>query len=384
MKVTLISGVLIVFLAVAGCGGGSRIHFGSPTGPFLFMVGQTSDNLFTFKGSDSGAISAMASVPTGHAPSAVVMEVLSSFQMNLFVADSASNNLAVFNIDPTTGAVSPTGISVAVGTNPIAIGLRGPSGTSGPNIPVDNGALYILNQGSSSISGFKITDASGHMAEVPGSPFATKANPQAIAVVAGGSSPSSIATFVYVANGALGTISGFKVNADGSLTELTGSPFAAGANISALISRFSGAILLASDSGNNKLLGFKIDSSGALTPFASGPVAAGSQPGALTFSFNDFVYVANRGSNNLSGYKFDFASSTLTPIASSPFATGTTPVALGITRPLQLYVANQGSSDITGFNIDQNTGALTMVPGSPFHTPAPPSAIQTLFFMNVD
>src|SRR5436305_14244487 len=88
MKVTFISGVLIVLLAVAGCGGSSsRIHTGSPTGPFLFMVSQTSDNLFTFKGSDNGTISAMASVPTGHAPSAVIMEVVSSFQMNLFVAD---------------------------------------------------------------------------------------------------------------------------------------------------------------------------------------------------------------------------------------------------------------------------------------------------------
>lgn len=384
MKGTSISGILIVFLAVAGCGGNSTVHIGGPAGPFLFMVGQTSDNLFTFKGSDRGAISAMASIPTGHAPSAVVMEALSSFQMSLFVADSASDNLAVFNIDPSTGAVNPTGISVAVGTNPIAIGLRGPSGIGGPNVPVDDGALYILNQGSSSISGFKITDASGHMAEVPGSPFATQANPQAIAVVTGGTSPSNLASFVYVANGALGTISGFKVNADGSLTELTGSPFAAGANISALASRSGGVILLASDAGNNKVLGFQIQNTGALSPLPGSTVAAGSQPGALTFAFNDFVYVANRGSNNVSAYQFDFAGSTLTPIAGSPFATGTTPVALGTTRPLQLYVANQGSSDITGFNIDQNTGALTLISGSPFHTPAPPSSIQTLFFMNVD
>jgi 6-phosphogluconolactonase len=385
MKAAFVSGVLIVLLAVAGCGGNSRVPvIGRPTGPFLFMVGQTSDNLFTFRGSDSGAISPMASVATGHAPSAVVMESLSSFQMNLFVADSASNNLAVFNIDPTTGTVNPTGITVPVGANPIAIGLRGPSGTGGANTTLDDGALYVLNQGSNSISGFKITDASGHMAELPGSPFATQASPQAIAVVTGGTSPSTLATFVYVANGALGTISAFKVNADGSLTELTGSPFAAGANISALGSRPGGVILLASDSGSNKVLGFQIQNNGSLTPLPGSTVAAGSQPGALTFTFNDFVYETNRGSNNVSAYKFDFATSTLTPIAGSPFAIGTSPVARGTTRPLQLYVADQGSSDLTGFNIDLNTGALTQIPGSPFHTPAPPSSIQTLFLMNVD
>jgi 6-phosphogluconolactonase (cycloisomerase 2 family) len=384
MKVTFISGALIILLAVAGCGGNSTVHIGGPTGPFLFMVGQTSDNLFTFTGSGSGAISVMASVPTGHAPSAVVMEALSSFQMNLFVADSADNNLTVFNIDPSTGRVSPAGISVATGANPTAIGLRPPSGIGSPNTPVDRGALYVLNQGSNSISGFQITDTSGHMAEVPGSPFATQANPQAMAVLNGATSVTNQVTFIYIANGTLGTISGFKINADGSLTEVAGSTFAAGANISALTARPVGSILLASDSGANKVLGFRADASGALTPLPGATLGAGSQPATLTFAFNDFVYVANRGSNNLSAFKFDFASSTLTPIAGSPFQTGTTPVALGTTRPLQLYVADQGSSDITGFNIDQNTGALIPISGSPFHTPTPPNAIQTLFVMNVD
>jgi 6-phosphogluconolactonase len=380
MKAILISIIIAitVLFIVAGCGGGPTIHTGSPIGPFVFMVGQTSDNLFSFKGSDSGAISPLASTATGHAPSAVVMELFSTFQMNLYVTDAAANSLSVFSLDATSGMASQTGITVPVGANPIALGLRG-------SVGADRGDIYVLNQGSNTISGFRITDVAGHMTEVPGSPFATQANPQAIAVVTSGTvSPLNLTTFVYVANGALGTISGFKANADGSLTELAGSPFPAGANISALAFRQGGGILLASDAGNNKVLGFKIDAAGALTPFAGGPVAAGSQPGALSFTFNDFVYVANRSSNNVSAYKFDFTSSTLTPVPGSPFPTGTTPVALGTTRPLQLYVANQGSSDLSGFNIDQNTGALVPIFGSPFHTPVPPSSIQTLFVMNVD
>jgi 6-phosphogluconolactonase (cycloisomerase 2 family) len=373
--------VIILFFLMAGCGGGQTIHTGSPIGPFIFMVGQTSDNLFSFKGSDSGAISPIASAATGHAPSAVVMEAFSTFQMNLYVADAATNNLNVLSLDGTSGMVSQTGIVVPVGTNPVALGLRHASGTG----TTDHGDLYVLNQGSNTISGFRMTDVSGHMTEVPGSPFATQANPQAIAVVTSGTvSPANLTTFVYVANGALGTISAFKANADGSLTELAGSPFPAGANISALAGRMGGSILLASDSGNNKVLGFKIDPAGALTPFAGGPVAAGSQPGALTFTFNDFVYVVNRGGNSISAYKFDFTNATLTPLSGSPFTAGTTPVALGTAKPLQLYVANQGSSNLSGFNIDQNSGTLTPMSGSPFHTPAPPSAIQTLFVMNVD
>jgi len=384
MKPAVALVLVTALLLSAGCSSDHQLTFGHPIGPFLFTVGQTSDNLFSFQGSNSGAISPIASTSTGSAPAAVAMQSFDIDTFTLYIADSAANNVTVLNLNPTSGMASSTGIIVPVGSNPMALGLRPASGTSAPNTPIDRGALYVLNQGSNSISGFNITDTSGHMSAVPGSPFATQANPQALAVVTGGTSPTNIATFVYVANGALGSISAFKANADGSLTEIAGSPFAVGSNISALNGRLGGTILLASDAGNNKLLGFKISDTGALTAFPGSPFAAGSQPGNIIFAFNDFVYVANRGSNNVSAYKFDFLSSTLTPVPGSPFSTGTTPVALGTARPLQLYVANQGSSDMSAFNIDQNSGALTPVAGSPFHLPAAPNAIQTLFVMNVD
>jgi 6-phosphogluconolactonase len=384
MKAILTSACLIFFLVLTSCGDSNGPHIGHPIGPFVFTVGQTSDNLFSFKGSNTGSISPVSSAVTGHAPSAVVMQSFDISRMNLYVTDAASNNVVVLSLDPESGMAGGTGITVPVGSNPIALGLRGAFGTVSANGPLDMGALYVLNQGSNSISGFQITDTSGHMTAVPGSPFATQANPQALAIVSSGTLPANITTFIYVANGALGSISGFKANADGSLTEVAGSPFAVGVNISALTGRAGGTILLASDAGNNQVLGFKISSSGALTAFPGSPFPAGNQPVAILFAFNDFVYVANRGGNNVSAYKFDFNSSTLTPVAGSPFSTGTNPVAMGTTRPLQLYVANQGSSDVAAFNIDQNTGALTQVAGSPFHLPAPPNAIQTLFVMNVD
>ena len=376
--------LVTALLLFAGCGGSdNQITFGHPIGPFLFTVGQTSDNLFSFQGSNSGAISPIASTSTGSAPAAVAMQGFDIDTFNLYVADSAANNVTVLKLNPTSGMASSAGIIVPVGSNPMALGLRQASGNPPPNTPVDRGALYVLNQGSNSVSGFNITDNTGHMTAVPGSPFPTQANPQALVVVTGGTSPTNISTFVYVANGALGSISGFKANADGSLTEVAGSPFAVGANITAL-SGALGTVLLASDAGNNKVLGFKISDTGALTAFLGSPFPAGSQPGAITVALSNFVYVANRGSNNVSGYKFDFTNSTLTPVPGSPFGAGTSPVALGTTRPLQLYVANQGSSDMSAFNIDQNSGALTPVAGSPFHLPAAPNAVQTLFVMNVD
>jgi len=384
MKGLLASALALLLVIAAGCGG-SNIHVGGGrVGPFLFMVGQASNSLFSFQGSTAGSLSPITSTATGQAPSAVALEIFDTSEQNLYVANEASNNLSVFSVGPTSGMVTPSGITIPVGTNPIAVGLRGPSGTliSGQ---VDRGDLYVLNQGSNSISAFRIADTAGHMTSIPGSPFATQPNPQAMAVVTGGTSPTNLATFVYVGNGSLGTISGFKANADGSLTEVPGSPFAAGANITALTSPAGGVFLLASDSGSNAILGFKItQDTGAITPLAGSPFAAGTQPGAMVFAFNEFVYVANQGSNNISGYKLDFPNNTLTALPGSPFPAGTTPVSLSTVFNTQLYVANQGSSDISGFNIDGATGGLTPMAGSPFHVPTAPNAIQGLFIMNVD
>jgi 6-phosphogluconolactonase (cycloisomerase 2 family) len=379
MKGIFACALLALLTMVAGCTGGQTIHTGSPIGPFIFMVGQASDNVLTLKGSDSGAISPSTIASTGHAPSAVTLLSFSTFQMNLVVANSASNTVNVLSLDPTTGIASPAGITANVGTNPMDIALRGPAGNG-----TDFGAIYVLNRGSNSISGFRVTDSAGHLAEVPGSPFSTQNNPQALVVTSFGTSPTNITNFVYVANGTLGTISGFKINADGSLTELAGSPFAAGTNISALTQRLGGGILLASDASANQVLGFKFQDTGALTSFTPTGVAAGTQPGKITFGFNDFVYVANRASNNVSAYKFDFATSTLTPVAGSPFPVGMNPVALGFTRANQLYVANFDTSDVSAFTADTSTGALTPISGSPFRLSTAPSAMQTLFVMNVD
>ena len=74
MKTILTYALLTFFLLLTSCGGDSNgPHIGSPIGPFLFTVGQTSDNLFSFKGSNSGGISPVSSTATGHAPSAIVM-----------------------------------------------------------------------------------------------------------------------------------------------------------------------------------------------------------------------------------------------------------------------------------------------------------------------
>jgi 6-phosphogluconolactonase (cycloisomerase 2 family) len=230
------------------------------------------------------------------------------------------------------------------------------------------GFLYVLNQGSASISAFSIDPARGLLSEIAGSPFPTAANPQSMAV-----SPN--AGLLYVGNGTLGTVSGFAIAANGTLSAVAGSPFSAGAGatVAGITIDPKGQFLYAADSANNKIASFSIASGGALAAVAGSPFAAGTKPVSIAVDTNAaFLYSANQGSNSVSAFKI--SSGALTEISGSPYAVITSG-SIGIPSPsfltvdvsnTFLYVANTGSSSISAFAIKSADGTLTLLTTSPF------------------
>jgi DNA-binding beta-propeller fold protein YncE len=377
--------LLAALLIATSCGGGGapmQGPGGQRLGPYVFVVGPTSNQLFTFKEADNGTLSQIATTPVGSGPIAIAVQATTVFQPTLFVLNSGDNTVSAVDVDARNDIFSPTGITAPTGAHPVAMDLRIGAGLDSNPAKSDFGTLFVLNQGSNSISAIHITDLQGHMTQVPGSPFATQANPQSLAVVSNGGHVTD-PNFVYVANGTLGTISAFKVNADDTLTELAGSPFAAGANIVLVAGLPSQHLLMASDAGNNKLLGFKVANDGSLNPIAGSPFAVGVQPGAIALdTFSGFVYVVNRGSNNISAFKLDTTTSVLSPVAGSPFAAGTNPVAISVISSLnEVFIANQGSSDLSRFTAD-TTGVLKPF-GPPLHVAIPPGGLQTYFDLEI-
>lgn len=90
-----------------------------------------------------------------------------------------------------------------------------------------NRFVYTNNQSSpNTVTGF-LVNSNGSLTQIPGSPFATGDNGQ-------NGTPFAIAVttfreknYLYAANGATGTISGFRINpATGNLQLVPGSPFA--------------------------------------------------------------------------------------------------------------------------------------------------------------
>ncbi len=329
----------------------------------------------------------------------------------VFTANSGSSNISAFQpAEPITGSnylvpVSGSPFSVASAPTALAGGV-GPSFLGGIfdlvvasasqktiylfNVDSTTGALsgpvsnvttsytpaavtvwqsyfYVANK-EGNVSAYQVA-SNGTVTQVPGSPFAAGAGPVALA--------TGVLT-LYVANSQSNNISTFAINpSTGALTPVTGSPYPAGTTPSSitainplpLSSSSSIAYFAVTNQGSNSVSVYSAASNGSLTKVQGSPFATGSAPssGAPVLGVGSiFFYVANSGSNNVSGYDFDAASGVLTPLPGSPFAAGTNPVSLTSAELLgPLYVANSGSNNLSVFTVSPASGALSPVATSP-------------------
>jgi 6-phosphogluconolactonase (cycloisomerase 2 family) len=135
-------------------------------------------------------------------------------------------------------------------------------------------------------------------------------------------------TFVYIPNFKDGTVSAFSVNAtNGTLTEISGSPFTDGAT--------EPAAVIISPSGN-------------------------------------FLFVAN-SSNTTSVFSINATTGALTAVTGSPFAGGTAGDAIAV-DPTGKFLYSAGTN-LAAFTINATTGALTAVTGSPYTLLGPSTGI---------
>lgn len=206
------------------------------------------------------------------------------------------------------------------------------------------------------------------------------------ATVAAGtaSAASTVVGHVYVNDNTAGvnTIAAFDRHADGTLTPLDGSPFAAGGagtgagigSQGALQISSDGNYLLAVDAGSNQISVLRIGSDGGLKPVGGGPVSSnGVEPVSIAVH-DDLVYVANAGNggSNYTGFTLN-PGGHLRPLADStvPLPDGSQPGDVLFngdgTRVVGVRV---GTSVIDSFTVGGD-GRLTAAPGSPFAAQGP-------------
>lgn len=302
---------------------------------------------------------------TNAAITAISVECATNVPRFAYSVDYDSASVSIYGIDASTGQLRPRG-HVRAGLKPILLFSD-----------EEQRFWFVLNQGDATVSVFEQDPVTAALTEVAGSPYATDGiggeedvGPSWLQVHPSGK-------FVYVVNGP-GTddIAAFAVNAaDGTLTKVPGSPFAAGSDPFRMTLDRTGRFAYVTNRGSDDISIYSIDpATGALTELAEGsPVATGDEPGVLTFHDSGrFVYVPNTAGDNISAFSVDAETGQLTPIAGSPFASGTNPSIGALIHPSGkfLYLRNAGVPDSAGsvsaFAIDQTSGALT-----PIGTPAP-------------
>jgi 6-phosphogluconolactonase len=199
------------------------------------------------------------------------------------------------------------------------------------------------------------------------------------AAAASASTASPVTGYTYIDGNTAGanTIDAFARHADGSLTPLAGSPFAAGgaglgtglASQGAIQATQDGRYLLAVDAGSNQISVLRVTAGGVPVLVGQPVFSGGIKPVSVTVSPSGLVYVANSGAggSNYTGLRLGFGGS-LTPI---PGATYAVPDGSGLGDVFFNALGNHligtrtGTSEIDSFVVLPG-GHLLAAQGSPF------------------
>jgi 6-phosphogluconolactonase (cycloisomerase 2 family) len=269
------------------------------------------------------------------------------FVPNALCAPGVANNvMSVLVLNGTTFNNGPVAL-VQTGNEPVWA-----------TVDPTNHFVYVTNFADNTVSAFTLDTGTGKIGVVPGSPFPSGIGPAAAAV-----DPSG--TFLYVANDGsssiAGSISGYKINANGSLTAVSGSPFTTNPALTPQqgIAVTAGFVYVSNIATNNVSV-FSFDNTGKLTQLATSPFtlapALNPQPESLAVDpAGNLLFTANMTSNNVSAFTVN-GDGSLTQNAGSPFSTGfSSPQYLTTDQTgTFLYVVNVGNNTVTAYT---TTGA---------------------------
>ncbi len=244
----------------------------TPGGKYLYVAGLGNINVYTVATDGSLSAGTAATIATvaslAISPDGQWMfgldtlnQVLDEWKLN---ADGTLSTLTSVTYTPAGGvfapralAIAPSGtlIYAALGTaGDVVFSLNTANGTALPlktvapldaqtsdsalMVSEDSTLLYLARSGTSGGLSVYSTGSDGSLVSVAGSPYATGAGASSIAIGGGGK-------YVYVANRADSTISGFLIGVGGVLAPLAGSPFVAGSGVSSIGFDTTGAYLVA-------------------------------------------------------------------------------------------------------------------------------------------
>jgi 6-phosphogluconolactonase (cycloisomerase 2 family) len=275
---------------------------------------------------------------------------------NLFIVDLYQPLPLCSTAEPCSGSLGVFPLAAASGSTPVAIG---PAATN----PAVNGQYWPLALGGANASHIIV--------------------PTGVSVLASGA-------YVYVnaydssVTPNVGYVFEFSVGAGGALTPLPGSPYSAPVNLppivkpSAIASDSTSTYVYATDFSSGNVRAFKVGSNGTLAEMSGSPFAAGNQPSAIVVdTAYPFAYVTNSADSNVTAYSI---SSTGALTRTGTYATGLQPVAIGIDPSTEhfLYTVNFLDNTVSGFELSTTNGTLLDSQNSPFLSNDLPTAVAAI------
>lgn len=191
-------------------------------------------------------------------------------------------------------------------------------------------------------------------------------------------SASAQKRFVYLNNQSQpNTVTAFEVNSNGTLTQLTNSPFSTGGmgaegpiESMAIVPTMSGPILYAANGGDPSISALTVDpKTGDLTPIAGSPFLINDSSGTYDMAASPnrrFLFATNEASTSIHVYAVSPRTGSLTEVAGSPFPTAANISGLYVTANGKFLLAAGNSIDAVEVFAIASSGAITQVTGSPF------------------
>ncbi len=298
----------------------------------LFVDNNNSNTVSAYSLSSGGSLTAAGgSTPTGSMPTGMAIDPAGKF---LFVANEASNDVSVYSINGT--ALQPVAGSPFTTITP---GTTQPTQPMSVAVSATGNFLYVANAYANTVGAYSI-GPSGALTRLGASPYPV-AVPNGNGSVPVGLGITPGGAFLYVANSGSANVSAFAICdkvvttcanpnlPDGTLTTVTGSPFAAGLGPIQVAADPYFPFLYVLDKAANQISEYAYaPGTGVLTPLSTPSVqtglnplsfviiagAIGSNAGFTTTEPKDYVYVANSGASTLAAFTLDTTSGVLTPL----------------------------------------------------------------------
>jgi DNA-binding beta-propeller fold protein YncE len=262
-------------------------------------------------------------------PSGKFLFVANQASQSVFLPPNTPDTVAVFSIQGTALTPCSACSFASTGNGPAAL-LASPTGNF----------LYVANQFTSTVSILSY-DSTGTLTQDATSPVIAGTNPTGLALS----------------------------RCAGTTTATTNCPTTA-----------PPGYLLVANTGSNNLSIFSAciqvttacpSANGTLTEIAGSPVGAGNGP--VSFLINparDLVYAVDKGSFQVSEYKYGSATGALTALSPATASTGASPLSGGITSDGNwIFIPNNGGSSLSAFSVGTaghlNVGTAIPLLGQP-------------------